>query len=145
MKLRHLTASAMALILMSACTDATGLEVDDLEGTWTAASIVFTSAEDPLVTADLVADGATLTLVLGAENTFTLTFTMPLEDNEVDTGTYTVTDSTMTLSDSIELTTDEFAISRDSDTMTLTDTTEEFDFDGNEQEEAATLVITLTR
>ena len=33
MKLRHLTISAMALILMSACSDATGLETADLAGT----------------------------------------------------------------------------------------------------------------
>jgi len=62
----------MALILMSACGDAAGVEPAD---TWTARSIVFTGVEDATVTADLVTDGATLTLVLGADNTFMLTFT----------------------------------------------------------------------
>lgn len=101
MKLRHLTTSAMALIVMSACTDSTGLEVDDLTGTWTASSIVFTSTADATVSADLVADE----------------------------GTYIVTGSTLTLSQTGEGSPEAFTISRDGDSMTLTVTDEEFDFD----------------
>jgi hypothetical protein len=147
MKLRHLTTSALALVLMTACSDATGVEPADLAGTWTASSIVFTSVEDGTVTADLVTDGATLTLVFGADNTFTLTFTEPQEDDEVDTGTYIMTGSTLTLSDSIELTTDTYVIARDGDTMTLTVADEEYDFDDNGEtpKDDATLVVTLTR
>jgi len=137
----------MALILMTACTDATGLAVDEIAGTWIASSMVFTSAADATVTAEMVADGATLTLVLGADNTFTLTLTELQEDDEVDTGTYTVVGSTLTISDSLEDTTDTFAIARDGDTMTLTILDEEFDFDDNPEtpEDDATLVVTLSR
>ncbi len=78
MKLRHLTTSAMALIVMSVCTDSTGLEVDDLTGTWTASSIVFTSTADATVSADLVADeGASFVLTLGADATYTFILTIP--------------------------------------------------------------------
>jgi hypothetical protein len=56
----------MTLILMSACSDATGLKTADLAGTWTAISIVFTSVADPEVSADLVTvEGARLTPTLG--------------------------------------------------------------------------------
>jgi len=54
----------MALILMSACSEATGVTADDLAGTWTATSMVFTSVANPEQTADVVAEGASLTLVL---------------------------------------------------------------------------------
>ena len=86
MNKRHLTISALALILMSACSDATGVLPDDLAGTWTAASLVFTSVENAELTADLVDEGAGLTLVLDAESGFTLTFTMPQAEDEVDMG-----------------------------------------------------------
>ena len=65
MNKRHLTISALALILMSACSDATGVLPEDLAGTWTAASLVFTSVENAELTADLVDEGAGMTLVLG--------------------------------------------------------------------------------
>ena len=143
MNKRHLTISALALILMSACTEATGVEPVDLAGTWTAASLEFTSVEHPELTADLVDEGANLSLLLDAEGGFTLTFTFPQAEDEVDTGTYEVEGSSLTLSDSIELTGDVYDVSRNGDTMTLT-IADVFDFvEGTE--EAATLVITLTR
>ncbi len=145
MKLRHLTTSAMALILMSACTDTTGLEVDDLAGTWTASSIVFTSVADPLVTADLVADGATMTLTLAEDNTYTLVITFPQEENEDEAGSYVVAGSTLTLSQTGEGSPSVFVIIRDGDTMTLTVADEEFAFVEGADEEAATLVVILTR
>ena len=143
MKLRHLTISGMALILMSACTDATGLEPVDLEGTWTATSMAFTSVENSELTADLVAEGATLTLVLDVTGEFILTLTKPQVENEVDTGTYLVDGDILMLSDSIEETSDEFTVARDGDTLTLT-IPDEFEF-APDVVEAATLVITLTR
>jgi len=77
MNKRHLTISAMALILMNACTESTGVEPVDLAGTWTAMSLEFTSVENPEATTDLVDEGATPTLVLDTEGGFTLTFAFP--------------------------------------------------------------------
>jgi hypothetical protein len=80
MKLKHLTIPALALTLMGACTDdgATSVEVDDLAGTWTATAMVFTSAADPTTSVDLVPEGATLTLVLGAEGSYSFIYVSPL-------------------------------------------------------------------
>ena len=143
MNKRHLTISALALILMSACSDATGVLPEDLAGTWTAASLVFTSVENAELTADLVDEGAGMTLVLDAEGGFTLTFTMPQQEDEVDMGTYEVDGGSLTLSDSIELTGDVYEVARDGDTMTLT-IDDVFDFVEGVEEDA-TLVIALTR
>jgi hypothetical protein len=73
-----------------------------------------------------------------------LTLVSPGEEDELDSGTYTVVGNILTVSDSVEATTDEFTVARDGDTMTLTVSDDVFDFvEGTE--EAASLVITLTR
>ncbi len=143
MKLRHLTASAMALILMGACTDGTGLEVDDLAGSWVATSIVFTSVADPEVSVDITAEGATATFLLDSEGAYTVTF-VDAEENEVETGTYAVAGSVLTLTDSVEGA-EAWDVVRDGDTMTLTSDDDEFDFDDDQVEDPASLVITLAR
>ena len=46
MKLKHLTTSALALILIAGCgdDDGVGVEPDDIAGTWTATSMLFVRA-----------------------------------------------------------------------------------------------------
>ena len=143
MKLRQLTMSAMALILMSACTDATGVEPVDLLGTWTATAIAYTGVENAELSVHVNDEGTTLTLVLGADETFTQTLTEPGLDADIDTGIYSVTGTILTLRDSLGNLPDLFTITRDGDTMALT-ISEEFEFT-NDVPVAATLVITLTR
>jgi len=146
MKLKHLTIPLMALTLMGACTDdgATGVEVDDLAGTWTATAMVFTSAADPTTSVDLVPEGATLTLVLGAEGSYSFIYASPWEPTEDEAGVYEVSGHTLTLSITGTEDPEAWEISRNGDTMTLTDSAEVFDFvDGVEED--ATLVITLVR
>ena len=151
MKLRHLTTSALALILIAGCgDDSTGLEPDDLAGTWTATSMLFTSTADSTVTADLVVDDmAVLTLVLVGDATYTFTFVFPPDptEDETEAGDYTVTGTNLNLSPTGTGSPETLAIARDGDTMTLTDANEMFDFDPQPpvNDEPATLVITLTR
>ena len=149
MNKRHLTISALALILMSACTDATGVTIDDLAGDWTASSIVFTSTEDAeLVSGNQVEAGAILTLVLGPTGSYTFAFTFPQEENEDETGTYTVDGSTLTITPDPEAhpegDVEEFIIERDGDSMTLT-APDFYEFDDLHPEEPSEMVITLTR
>ena len=144
MKLRHLTTSALALMLMAGCDDSgTGVEPDDIAGTWSATAIVFTQTAAPNESVDLVtAEQATVTLVLGADATYTFTFTSPME-TETETGTYTVSGSTLTLNPT-EGEAETFTIVRNGDSMTLTGA-DTFEFDEQAGEEAATLVVTVTR
>ena len=147
MKHKHLTISALALILMAACTDATGgtgVEPDDLAGTWTSMSLILTSVANPSMSMDLVAEeGAAVTIVLGADGTYTFTFVSDVEPTENETGTYTVAGNIMTITptDGLEET---FVILRDGNTMTMTVDDEIVFIDGTNAE-AAVLVITLTR
>ncbi len=131
---------------MGACTDdgVTGVEPDDLAGTWTATAMVFTSAADPTTSVDLVPEGATLTLVLGAEGSYSFIYDSPWEATEDEAGVYEVSGHTLTLSITGTGSPDAWEISRNGDTMTLTDSAEVFDFvDGVEED--ATLVVTLVR
>ncbi len=151
MKHKNLTISAMALILMAACTDATGgtgVEPDDLAGTWTATSLVFSSVEGNLVSEDEVVAGAVVTLVLRADGTYTFSFVFG-EETENETGTYTVSGNTITVTPLTPeaLDPETMAIVRDGDNMTLTmDDIYDFTPDDNvNDEESATMVIVLTR
>jgi hypothetical protein len=146
MRLRYLTTSALALILMAGCEDTgTGVAPDDIAGTWTATAIVFTSVADPNVSVDLVVtEQAAATFVLNADATYTLTFSSALEPTENEAGVYTVTGTDLNLSPTGTGSPETFTISRIGDNMTLTGSAE-FEFDPLVGEEAATMVITLRR
>ena len=144
MKKRHLISSAVALVLMTACGDATGVEPDDLAGTWTATSMVFTSTADPTLSVDIVPLGASLSFVLGADGSYSFTFVLPGEPSDNEAGAYTVTGTNFNLSPTGTGSPETLTISRDGDTMTLTGS-DTFEFDVLVGEEPATMVITLTR
>ena len=147
MKLKHLTTAAMALILMSACTEGAGvgLEPDDLAGTWVASSMVFTSVANNEMSVDIVtAESDVVTLALGEDGTYTFSFVSSVEVED-ESGTYTVSGSTLTINALLPevLDAESMMISRDGDNMTLT-LADFFEFvDGHEED--ATLVITLAR
>ena len=143
MNIRNLTISALALILMTACTEATGVELDDLAGTWTAESIVFTSVADPTLTVDVRDEGTTMSLTLGADGTFSWAFGFPGEASENETGTYTVFGNTMTITEWGEGDTETITIARVGDTLTLT-LEDVFDFTEGVEVDAM-MVIVLTR
>ncbi|GEM_PF-6605526 len=151
MKLRHPTTSALALIFASACSPMyviragiaeASVEADDITGTWTATSMLLTQTAGPNATGNPVVDeGAVLTLVLNANGTYAFTF-VSAPENEAEAGTYTVSGSTVTITRTGG-TAESFGIERNVDTMTLTgDASSDF---GSGTEEAASMVITLTR
>ena len=149
MKLRHLTTSALALIVMAACTDDTsvGVEPDDLAGTWTSTSFVLTSVANPSMTMNLVEEeGALVTLVLGADGAYDFTFTSTVEETEHEEGTYVVSGNSMTITPVVPegLDPEVIGIARVGDTLTLT-LDDEIVFTDGGNAEAAVLVIVLTR
>jgi hypothetical protein len=96
---------------------------------------------------DLVAEeGAEVILVLGVDGAYTFTFTSTVEDTENESGTFTVSGNTMTVTPLIPdgLDPEDMGIVRVGDTLTLTLDDEVVFTDGG-QAEAAVLVIVLTR
>ena len=142
MNSRRLGISALALMLVTACGDATGLEPADLQGTWVANSMVFTSTADPTLTVDLIAGGTALSLQLAADGMFLWTLTEVGAAPATSTGAYSVVGSTLTLT--AAGTSEAFTITRDGNNMTLT-ANDEYDFDEDGLDEAAMLRVTLTR
>ncbi len=146
MQLRNLTVPTLALVLMTGCGDATGVEPDDIAGTWRATSAVFTQVSDPTMTADpVVDDGAVVTLALGSNLNYTFSSVLAPE-SDTESGTFEVTGSTLTLTPSPPTAEPEqtFTIVRDGDSMTMTGT-DTYEFDPQVGEEVATLVVTLVR
>ena len=84
-----------------------------------------------------------MSLTLNADGTFSWTFVFPGEPTENETGTYTVSGNTMTITETGEDGPETFTILRSGDTLTLT-LADTFDFTEG-VEEAAMMVIVLTR
>ena len=149
MKTRHILTSALALIAMTACSDsdATSVEAVDLQGTWSAASMVVTSVADPSLTADLIALGTTVSVMFAADGTYTVTINDPGIPTETETGTYSVSGSTLTLVETFEgqvQPPEEITIILNGNSMTLT-MDDHWDFDDNGTDDPAIMVVGLTR
>ena len=87
---RSLTALAVGLAAL-ACGDATGVDPEDLVGTWTASSAVATNPANPSETADLLAMGVSLTFVIEANGRIETIFEFQ-DIVDRDFGTLAVTD-----------------------------------------------------
>ncbi len=135
--------STLALATLIACTDATGIEPVNLEGTWTAEAMAMSNGTDIV---DLIALGAAMTVTLNVDGTFSWLITEPgLEPATEDVaGTFFVSGTTLTLTEAPEGDSEDFHAVRDGDRLTLT-VADLWDFDGDGALEAATLTIGLTR
>lgn len=140
-RLAHALA-AFALVAMAGCSSDNGPSASDLVGTWSATSFVFTSQANPGTTEDAIAAGASLTVTFASGGTYTTTTSVPGSADDVSTGTYTVSGSTITLNDSdgVTVTSGTFTVSGSTLTLHLT-TGITFDFGSGE--EAATADATL--
>ena len=137
------TLLGVALVTLGACgSDATGVVIDDLVGTWSATSFVITSVADPSISGDALQGGISLTLDIMADGSFVSTISQQGQQDEVATGTIDLNGNKITLNLQAEV--DHGTVSVNGDMMTIKLTsglTEDF---GNGQE-AATAVIKLTR
>lgn len=138
---------SMGTVLLAAlsigCSDSTGpAEPADLVGTWNASAFVFTNSADAAQSVDVIALGMSLSLTF-TETTMSWVINFPGEDQEVFTGTYSITGNQITFSDPIDG--DEtFTQSLDGNILTLT-SSDTFDFNDDGQETAATTVMTLSK
>lgn len=125
--------------------DSTGTSLASIVATWTVTRADAISVANPAIRLDLVGLGLTASLVLNANETFTLTSTFPGEQPDVETGTYTYTSGHLTLNPTNPSASDTFSftLALSGNTMTLTGGTVSIDFGAGDQ--PATLNLTLTR
>ncbi len=140
---RSVIAMAVGLVAV-ACGDATGVDPEDLVGTWIATTAIATNPADPTQTADLVAMGISLTFVIEANGRIETIFEFQ-DIVDRDVGTLTVTDGEFTLAaDGVPLSTG--TISRRGDTLTMhVITGVEWDFGDDGLDEPATLLLEMQR
>ncbi len=139
---RSLTAIAVGLAAL-ACGNATGVDPEDLVGTWSAFTAIATNPADPSETADLVALGVSLTFVIEANGRIETIFEFQ-DIVDRDFGTLTVTDGEFTLL--IEGRPLTGTISRRDDTLTIDIITGmEWDFGDDGLDEPATMLLEMLR
>ena len=130
--------------LAVACGDddePTGVTIGDLAGTWDASDLSLTWNANPAVVINLVDIGATVTLVINSNSTYSFTIAVPGQDDQVITGDFTLLGGNrfeLTNDDEPEdLWTGTFTLSADGNELSvnLPDVTIfDFDSDGTEDE-----------
>ncbi len=145
MRIRDMTAAPLVALLALACGDATGIAPDELQGTWTASTFMFTNQANAAESVDLITLGARFTLTIRADSTFTTTLVEPDGTADTDNGTVDVTGSVLTIAESGQGSPTAFNTVRRGDEMTLSTSDEDFDFDGDGSDDLASLRIELHR
>jgi hypothetical protein len=125
-----------AVLGLAACSE-TGVEVADLVGTWDATKFEFIDAAggDPVRTFDVILVEGSVTIVLGADSTYEVTVTLPFASPEVETGTWVVDGSRLTLTSggvTNEVTVLEVELTGTTLTVTADDLVFDIDEDGDE-------------
>lgn len=117
-----------------------------LVGTWTATEFIFTSKTAMAqTTGNLISLGVSFTLKIESNGNFTVTTTFPTPQgpmSEVSTGTLSVSGNKITVKD--EEGTFELTYSVSGNILTITGD-EEYDFDGDDVDEPATMRIVLQK
>ena len=94
----------------------------------------------------MLAAGGSMTIVFRSDGTFTSTILDPNETvPDVDTGTYEVVGSALTIAESGQGSPTLFQAVRDGSTLTLTSSDEDYDWDDDGTDDPANMRIVLNR
>ena len=131
---------AVAATLVMGCSDSTGLDLQDLVGTWDAQSYSFVDQATGTMSVDLIAtQGASFTLVVTENGSASTVFNDGQGGSSSDSGQFSSDGQNLTLAG------ETFAATRSGNTLTLVDSTSEYDFDGDGSDDLGTLTIILQR
>lgn len=149
-----LLALAAAAVLSAGCGggsdggssgNPTGPSGSSLTGTWKATRAEFVGVVNPSQRVEVVALGVSLTLVLDAAGTFTLTVAEPGQPPEITTGAWTSSRDTLRMTPSGMAWSWEFDMNLSGNTLALSNATFEFDVNGDDRDDQTKLSMTLAR
>lgn len=143
MSWKRRTLGVMLVPAAVACTDPT--EVADLVGTWNATVVEFTNLANTAEKYELIGDGGSLTIVVEANEDYTLSILFPGEPVDVQEGTIAVVGDVLTLSESGQGSPLDFIFDLSGNTLTMTTNDVDFDFDDQGGDEPASLRMVLHR
>ncbi len=122
-------APLMTGIVLMACSDATGLSPETLDGTWTSVEMTAANAADPNQQIDLIAQGLSLSLEFRANGEFMLTISDVFGDSEATMGTFDIVGDSITLmAEGTDVT---LSAERDGDVLTVSWSEVDIDWDDN--------------
>ena len=137
MNRRDMALVAVALAL-TGCGDGTGLEAEDLQGTWTASVYEYVDNANSATVVDIIQrDGASFTLTVDGSGTASTQLDDGQGSTSSDSGTFNSTGTTLTLGGVL------FAAQRDGNVLTLSDSESSFDFGAGST--SATLRVVMNR
>ena len=120
-------APLMTGIVLMACSDATGLSPETLDGTWTSVEMTAANAADPSQQIDLIAQGLSLSLEFRANGVFMLTISDVFGESESTIGTFDIVGDSITLmAEGTDVT---LSAERDGDVLTVSWSEVDIDWD----------------
>ena len=126
MKMKQIAPLMTGIVLM-ACSDATGLSPETLDGTWTSVEMTAANAADPSQQIDLIAQGLSLSMEFRANGVFLLTISDVFGDSEATMGTFDIVGDSITLmAEGTDLT---LSAERDDDVLTVSWSEIDIDWD----------------
>jgi len=122
-----------------------GPSASEIEGTWNATRVLFVSQADPQQSVDLIALGATGVIVLDPSKAFTFTLTPTVGPVEVQTGTWKLSGTMLTVTPTGAAFNWQFNVTLTATTIKLAGADVEFDINDDGTDEPAKLTIEATR
>lgn len=141
---RSLIVMLVAALAAACGGGGSGAAPAELVGSWGATRLEFVSAAAPTTRVEVIAQGASLTVVLSEGGTFEETLQVPGEPDEDRSGAWSASSDILTLTYS-PTSSMQFGYTLAGDTLTLGGADGEFDFDDDGSDEAAKVNVTLTR
>lgn len=137
------TAGVAVALFAVGCGDDTGLDPDDLAGTWMATEAVMVNVANTGQTQDLISLGLSFTMVLRRDGSVTTTIDIG-GGTDIDSGTWSISGNSLSML--IEGDVIEGTVRRDGDTMEVSLTSGlEWDFDGGGVEVPARFDLVMVR
>ena len=140
MKMKPSWLVGIATIFLVGCGDSTGLELQDLVGTWQAQSYTYSDQAGGTLSVNLIlTQGASYTLTVTEAGSASTLFDDGVGGTSSNSGNLSSDGQTLTIAGDV------FVATRDGNDLTLVDATSEYDFDGDGSDDPATLTIVLRR